>query len=202
MDEVDLAREAGDEARLLHGRVAAADDRHDLVAEEGRIARRAVRDAATLQPELGFESELARRRAGRDDDGLCRVLLVADVHAVRLLGEVDSGHVVGQELGAEALGLRAEVLHHLRAEDTVPIARIVLDVARDHQLAAPVEALDHERLQVGARGVQRGRVAGRTTADDDHLVHVTHLVSRLVSVLSTLTIENASERPTVPRAEA
>ena len=59
--------------------------------------------------------------------------------------------VVGDELGAEALGLAAEVVHHLGPHDPVGVARVVLDVARDHQLAAPLEPLDHERLQVGAR---------------------------------------------------
>ena len=95
---------------------------------------------------LGLEPELPRARAGRDDHRLGAVLVVADPDAERALGEVDLRDVVGDELGAEALGLAAEVLHHLRAHDPVGVAGVVLDVARDHQLAAPLEALDHERL--------------------------------------------------------
>ena len=72
-------------SRLLHRRVAAADDDDDLVAEEGRVAGRAVRDAATLQRALGLEPELARGRAGRDDHGLGAVLVVADPDAERPL---------------------------------------------------------------------------------------------------------------------
>ena len=67
---------------------------------------------------------------------------------------------------------RAEVLHHLGPEDAVGVARVVLDVARDHQLAAPLEALDDERLQVRARRVERSRVAGRAAADDDQLAYI------------------------------
>ena len=104
------------------------------------------------------------------------MLVVADVDAERPLREVDARHVVGDELGAEALGLAAEVGHHRRPHDAVGVARVVLDVARDHQLAAPVEALDHERAQVGARRVERGRVAGRAAADDDHVTNVAHEV--------------------------
>src|SRR4030095_8679383 len=75
----------------------------------------------------------------------------------------------GEELRAEALGLAPEVLHHRRAHDPVGVARVVLDVARDHQLAAPSEALDDERLQVRARGIQGRRVPGWAASDDDQL---------------------------------
>ena len=177
VDEVDLAREAGDEGRLLHRRVAAADDDDDLVAEERGVAGRAVRDAAALQLQLGLEPELARARARGDDHGLGAVLVVADPDAERPLREVDARDVVGEELGAEALGLATEVLHHRRAQHAVRVAGVVLDVARDHQLATPVEAFDHQRLEVCARGVQRGRVAGRAAADHDHVPNVTHFVA-------------------------
>ena len=67
-----------------------------------------------------------------------RYSVVADADAERALGEVDARHVVGEVLGAEALGLRAELLHQLGPEDAVREAGVVLDVARDHQLAAEV----------------------------------------------------------------
>ena len=162
------------EGRLLHRRVAAADDDDDLVAEEGGVAGRAVGDAATLEDLLGRQSELPRARARGHDHRVRAVLVVSDVDPERPLGEVDARDVVGDELGAEALGLAAEVGHHRRPEDPVGVARVVLDVARDHQLTAPVEALDHERAQVGPRGVQRSRVTGRTAADDDHVANVAH----------------------------
>ena len=126
---------------------------------------------------LGLEPELAGGRARGDDHRACGVLVVADVDLERALGEVDAGDVVGEELGAEALRLGAELGHHLRPHDPVDVAGVVLDVARDHQLAAPVEPLDHERAQVGARGVERGRVPGRAAADDDHVTNVAHCLS-------------------------
>ena len=142
-----------------------------LLPVERGVADRAVRDAPALQRLLRRQAELARGRAGRDDHGLGAVLVVADVDAERTLGEVDARDVVGEELGAEALRLRAELLHQLGAEDAVLEARVVLDVARDHQLAAEREALDHERLEVGARGVERGRVPGGAAADDDQIAN-------------------------------
>ena len=104
--------------------------------------------------------------------GLADVLVVADVDLERALGEVDARDVVGDELGAEPLCLRAELAHHLRPHHAVAVARVVLDLTRDHQLAAPVEPLDHERAQIGARGIKRGCVAGRAAADDDHVTNV------------------------------
>ena len=169
VDQRDLRAEARQEQRLLHRGVAAADDDDRHVAEERAVAGRAGGDAAPLEALLGLEPEPARGRAGRDDHGLGAVLVVADPDAERALGEVDLRHVVGDVLGAEALRLVAELLHHLRPHHAVRVARVVLDVARDHQLAAPLEALDHERAQVGARAVQRCGVPGGAAADDDQL---------------------------------
>ncbi len=112
---------------------------------------------------LGWQAKLARGRACRDDDRLGAILVVADEDRERPLGEVDARDVVSDELGAEALGLAAELGHHLRAEHAVRIAGIVLDVARDHELAAPLESLDDERLEVGAGSVERGGVARRAS---------------------------------------
>ena len=176
MDDHDFARETCEERRLLHRGVAAANDDDDLVAEERAVTRRAVGDASPLQRPLGRQAELAGARAGRDDHGVRSVLVAADVHAERPLREVDARHVVRDELGAESLGLPAEVGHHRRPHDPVGIARVVLDVARDHQLAAPVEAFDHQRAQVGASRVESGGVAGRSAADDDHVTNVAHRV--------------------------
>ena len=100
---------------------------------------------------------------------------IAAAAGVSPLAELDPRHVVGHELGAEALGLPPEVGHDVRPHDAFRVAGVVLDVARDHQLAAPLEALDHERREVGTRGVEGRRVAGRTSADDDELTYVVHV---------------------------
>ena len=68
--------------------------------------------------------------------------------------------------------------HQLGAHDALGEPGVVLDVRRDHQLAAGPEPLDDEGLQVGARGVQRGRVPGRASADDDEVAYVGHVFLR------------------------
>jgi hypothetical protein len=75
------------------------------------------------------------------------------MRAARVRGEVELRDVVGDEARAEALGLVAQVLHHLRAHHALRVARIVLDIGRLLEQAAPREALDHQRVQVRARRV-------------------------------------------------
>ena len=43
---------------------------------------------------------------------------------------------------------------------------IVLHVGGDHELPARLQPGDQDRLQVGARGIDRRRIAGRAGADD------------------------------------
>ena len=87
----DLGREAREERRLLHRRVAAAGHHDALAAEERGVADGAVADAASLQGLLARQAELTRRGAGRDDDGAGAVLLAADVDLVRRLARSRRG---------------------------------------------------------------------------------------------------------------
>ena len=151
MDDRELRGVLGDEHRVLHGRVAAADDDDLLALEEGAVADAAGGDAAAGKLHLTGEAEAARLGAHREDDRLGDVLLVAKEDLLEAaVGELDPVRVVGDEARAEALGLGAELVHHLRAHDPVGIARVVLDVGRVLKLTAPLEALDQERLEVGA----------------------------------------------------
>ena len=69
-------------------------------------------------------------------------------------------------LRVEALGVLQEALHQVGALHAVDVGRPVVDVGRRHQLAALGDAGDQHRLQVGARGVEGGGVAGRAGAED------------------------------------
>ena len=169
-----LARVAGEERRLLHRRVSTADDDKLLVAEEGAVAGGAGRDAATLEPLLTGDAEPACARAGCDDHRVRPVLFTLDPDAERPLGEVDARDVVRDEVDVETLRLAAELRHHLGAHHAVGIPGVVLDVARNHQLAAPVEAFDHQRLEVCPRRVEGCRVPRRAAPDDDQITYVAH----------------------------
>ena len=100
--------ELGQEGGLLDGRVAAADDDDVLLAEEEAVAGRAPGDAVAGQPLLVRQAELAVGRAHGQDDRAGAVGLavaVGDLLDVALEPGLDD--VVGDQLGAEALGLGA-----------------------------------------------------------------------------------------------
>src|SRR5262249_14257765 len=91
--------------------------------------------------------------------------------------------------------------HQLWAHDPLGKAGVVLYVARDHQLAAPLETLDDKRLEIGAGAVERRRIAGGAATDDDQLAN--SVVAQRSSksggpVCPALTIFNASDRFCVP----
>src|SRR6478736_1127843 len=169
MEEVDLRGEAGQVRRLLEGRVAAADDRDLLVSEEEAIARGAGRHAAAAEASLAFEPEPQRGRARGDDDRVGPVLDAAGPDAEGPRGEVDALDVDVVDPAAEPFRLLAELGHQLRPEDPLREARVVLDVAGDHQLAAGDDAGEDDRIEVRPRGVDRGGQAGRTGSDDQEL---------------------------------
>ena len=182
VDDRDLAGELGEEDRLLHRRVSAADDQRLAAAEEGGVAGRAVADAAAGELVLAGNAEFLVLGSHRQHDGPRAVLGVADPHAVQaagLAGELDAIGLLGQQARAEALGLLAELQHDVRPHDALGEAGKVLDVGRLLQQPAPGEALDHERVEVGASGVQSRRVPSRSAADDDHVLDVAHLNSWL-----------------------
>src|SRR5690606_8329832 len=80
------------------------------------------------------------------------------------------GHVVHDDLGAEALGLLAHVLHEVGAEDALGEPREVLDIRRVHELTAGLHRTrDEHRVEATSGGVDRGGIAGGPGADDDEL---------------------------------
>ena len=87
------------------------------------------------------------------------VVVRTDADAKRWLRQVDLVDVGGDELGAEPFGLLAELRHEIGAHDAVGKAGIVLDVGREHQLSAGLEAFDDQRVEIRACGVDRGREA-------------------------------------------
>ena len=178
VDHRDLGGEAGQEGGLLDGGVAATDHGDVLLAEEEAVAGGAPAHPVAGEPVLVGDAELAVARAHRQDHGAGPVLVAGAVHdELDVAGEVDRGDVVGDQLGAEALGLGAHVVHELGTHDPVAEAGEVLDLGGVHQRAARGDrSLEHQRGEVGARGVDGGGVARRSGADDDHVADVALVV--------------------------
>ena len=170
MHDRHLRREIGEVERLLDRGIAAADDDDILVAEEEAVAGRTGRNAEAAEMLLGRDAEPFRLRAGRDDERIAGVDLAAVAgEPERPLREIDRRDVVGDELRADMFGLRAHLLHQPRALDRRGEARIILDVGRDHELAAGLKTRDQHGFEHGAGRINGGGIAGRAGADDDEL---------------------------------
>jgi hypothetical protein len=161
---------------LLHRRVAAADHEQRLVAEHRQraVAHRARRHA--LLPQLAVararDGVALGGRAGGDDQGLGLALALVGRVGERTLRQIDPGDGLGVDHGAEARRLGAEPVGQLGATDALGEAGEVLDVGGGGELTAGGDApghpaLEQDRLEVGAGGVDRGGVSGGAAADDD-----------------------------------
>ena len=116
----------------------------------------------------------AGRGAARDDERLGVNLMLTEVQKERPLAEIDAGKVRHSVFGAEALSLLAHVLDQLRPHDSFREAWEVFDQRGKGKLAAGFVSLDHKRLQVGARRVERGCVSGAAGTDDDDFAGFAH----------------------------
>ena len=169
VEHVDLGRKARQEEGLFEGRVAPADDRDLLVPEEEAITSRARGHPAATQASLAFDPQPQRGCAGRHDHGLGGVLDAPRPGMERPAGQVHPVHVDVFDVCPEPFGLGPEQGHQIRPLDTVWEARIVLDVARDHELTARCRSGQDDGLEVGASAVDRSREAGRPGPDDEQL---------------------------------
>ena len=105
---------------------------------------------------------------------------IADPDLEGTSGKVDLAHFAGDNFGAEAQGLFAELHHEFGTHDAVGPTRKVLDLGGEHELTAGLIAgrgwfaLDEQGGQVGARGIDGAGQAGGTGTDDDDVTNLRH----------------------------
>jgi hypothetical protein len=77
-----------------------------------------------------------------------------------------------QVFGPEVLGLLLHVLDEFRAVNDLGKSGKILDQGGQRELSSGFMSADDERLQVGPRGINRGRVSGAAGTDDDDVPHL------------------------------
>ncbi len=174
VDERDFGGEAGEEESFFHSGVAAADDSDLLAGEEEAIAGGAGADAVADERLLRRQAEPACRGSTGDDESAGVDDLVAEVEREGVLREIGSGEMAEAELRAETRGLLADVFDELGALYAIGPAGKVLDQRGDGELAAGLVAFQHQRLEVGAGGVDGRGEPGAAGAEDDGVVNVWH----------------------------
>ena len=187
MHEVNLARQIGQVQGFFHRSIAAADHRDFLVAEEKAVAGGTGRDAATFELFFRCKAQVLRRRAGGDDECVAGVLAAVADQAEWTLAQFGGVNVVEHDFGIEAFGMGLHPHHQLRALHALRIARPVVHVGGGHQLAALLQSGNHQRLEVGAGGIDSGGVTGGAGTEDQDagvagLAHGKALVEKRTAV--------------------
>jgi DNA-binding Lrp family transcriptional regulator len=137
-----------------------------LAAIEEAVAGGAGRDAEALERLLAGQAEPLRLRARGQHDGIGEIDGAAiALGAERAGGEVEPRDVVEDDLATDGAGVRLHLHHQLGALDHL-LADPVLDIGGDGELTARLDALNDDRLQHGARGVDSRGVAGGAGPDD------------------------------------
>src|ERR1700730_4457892 len=165
----DLACDVAQIQSFFDRRIAAADDDDWLAAKKKSIAGRAGGHAITFK--LGFrrDAEPSRLGAGGNDQGVACVSGAAVAQEPeRAPAKLDFDDMIRDHARAYMFGLSLHLVHEPRTLDRRGKPRIIIDICGDRQLAARLEARDQIRLKHGARGVDRGGIAGGSRSDDDH----------------------------------
>jgi hypothetical protein len=100
----------------------------------------------------------------------------ADVQQKWALAQIDASEMRHAVFSSETLRLLAHVLDQLRAKNAFGEAREILDQRGERELSAGFVAFDDQRFQIGARGVEGGRVSGTAGADDDDVASFAHFI--------------------------
>src|SRR5271155_355724 len=171
VDEVGLASVASQKVGFFHRGIAAANDGDGFLTEKIAVAGCAGGNAAADQFTLAGEAQQARGGAGGNNQRLRFVGFFAGSDLERTLREVHFIYGSGFELRAESLRLLAHIFDELRPHNAVGEAGVVLDVRGERELTALLVAVNHQGLQIGARGVDCSGEPGAATADNDNVVH-------------------------------
>jgi len=78
--------------------------------------------------------------------------------------------VIEHDLRAKPFGMALKPFHQLGALHAIGIGGPVINLGGGGQLAAHRHPGDQRRFQVGARGIDRGGIAGRTRSQDQQAV--------------------------------
>ena len=111
------------------------------------------------------------RRCARGDDQCARFdPLLVNAQPEGALGQIGLFDHAVEIFGAEMRGLLLHVLDELRAEHAFGKTGKVFDLGGDGELASGLVPDDNQRLQPGARGVDRRCIAGAARTNDDDVM--------------------------------
>ena len=106
------------------------------------------------------QAEPTRAGAAGDDQGASLDALLAEIERKGPLGQISRNQLLALDIRAKTHGLLLHILDQLWTLDPFGKARKILHQGGERELAAGFVALQHQRLQIGARRVDGGSEAG------------------------------------------
>ena len=146
MDEVHLSSEPGQEDRLLHCCVPAADDGYLLVPIKWSIARRAIGHPLARQEFLSLYAQLLRGGAAGENQGPCLQVAFASHHNFRPRRQLQTGYLSALNEKAELLGLPLHSVHQFKPGNPVRKTRVVFHPIGGEDLTSRHEPFQQNRL--------------------------------------------------------
>ena len=173
MDQKNFRAEPGKIQSFLAGGIAAAHDDERLVAKNGQraVARGTIGHAFGFQFVFPGDAEVFMTGAGGDDDGFGLERFAVHHQLKRRFGKINFFNRAETGFGAETLGLFLHSRHQFTAVHALGKAGKIFDDAGGGQQAAGLRAHEHERLEVGARGVEGRRPTGATGTNNHNFLH-------------------------------
>ena len=117
------------------------------------------------------QAQPAGGSAGRNDQGAGFQPFALHIEAEGAGGKIGIEHGAVQEFGAEILRLLLHVFHQVRAVDAFRKTGEIFHQGGERELAAGLMPAHDQGLEIGAGGINGGRVTGTPGADDDDVTH-------------------------------
>ena len=166
MDQRDLAGKVGQEQRLFHSRIAAADDDNFHAAIKEPVAGGAGRYTEPLEPLFGRQAQPFGPGPGGKDYSISGIGCpgIANRHE-RTGFQIQRGDDVADDLGPHGAGVSLHPDHQVGALH-LGIAGPVFNFGGRGQLTTRFDPLHEHRLQHGAGRIDGGGISGGTGTDD------------------------------------
>src|ERR1700686_3310676 len=155
MNQEDFRGKPSEKYRFLGRGVPPADHANRHIPVKRPVASRAGGHPMPFEFALLLEAEPFRRSATGDNHRLGVDWFAVDMETIVAVQRLECAYLSILEFGAEFFGLPMHVHDQLRAADSLGETGKILHQSGARKLAAWFSTFQDERIQVGARGVNR-----------------------------------------------
>ncbi len=166
-NQVHLLADACQVSGFFGSRISTPYNGHCFVLIKEPVAGGARGNPESLEPVLGFQSQvLGGGPGGQDDHVGFDQFFVIDFNPLHFPREIHTGGQSEPHLGPEALGLLLQILHHGGTIHTFRVSREIIHLGGGGQLSAHLHPGIHHRFEVGPGRINGSGITGRARSQD------------------------------------